>query len=327
MPSRILRQQAPGQTGDQSHTPAPQTQAPSPHQGVDNQFLAALLTGQERLDGQAEPFLAMGITFQRGMRGTLIEKMQRAIGAKPDGAFGPNTEARLIAYQKRNGLMDSGVVDQATWDQIEVDTRTLKDLKGEEAFAEMWDKHPHNYQDDPSQNTSSDDLVEELGMAEGSVPNTCALRMSTMMNRMGGDISLTKEMGKEAGLDEMRRGGLYMPKVDDKETLSEKDRVILSAREMWTYWEKHRGPPDFVWPDDGRFKTAEEAEKGAEEVEKVASSKKGFVAFDKIFGYSGTGHVDLFDGAKLSDAGKWYPSQRIMLWYVADTAEDVRTQG
>ncbi|MBX2799419.1 MAG: hypothetical protein KTR31_17215 [Myxococcales bacterium] len=287
--------------------------------------MAALLSGRERLDGEAEQYFAMGITFQQGMRGELVEDVQRAIGAHPDGVWGPGTQEVYEAWQKLHGLGETGVVDRADWTRVQRELRTIRDLSGEEDFAEMWEKHPHNYLDDPSQNTSSDDLVADLGMAEGSVPNTCALRLSTMMNRLGGGIALSTGKAREAGLHRMREGGLYTPRVDDQETPSKKDRVILSAREMWTYWEKHRGPPDFVWPERGRFKTAEEAATGAQEAMEQAKGRKGVVAFDKIFGYSGTGHVDLFDGVDLSDTTDWYPSQRIMLWYVVDIAEDVDT--
>ncbi|MFT7518189.1 MAG: hypothetical protein ACI9MC_000319 [Kiritimatiellia bacterium] len=294
------------------------TAGQSSQQGGENQFLASLLSGKERLDGDAAMYFRNGIKFVVGMSGKLIERMQKAIGAGADGAFGPKTLAKLKAFQLQYGLPETGEVDEATWAAVVSETSTLANLEGEEDFARMWEAHPHNYQSDSSQDTSSDDLVEELGMAEGSVSNTCALRMSTMMNRIGGDVALDTGKAREAGLDKMRQGGLYMPKVTDPKSEGKKDRVILSAKEMWTYWEKHRGPPDLVWPPRGRYKTEEEAKEGAKEVELEASSKKGFVAFDRIFGYAGTGHVDLFDGTTLSDANEWYPSQRIMLWYVAD---------
>jgi hypothetical protein len=40
------------------------------------------------------------------------------------------------------------------------------------------------------------------------------------------------------------------------------------------------------------------------------------VAFDKIFGYGGSGHVDIFNGETLSDSSSWYASQQIKLWIV-----------
>ena len=137
-----------------------------------------------------------------------------------------------------------------------------------------------------------------------------------MLNRMGSDTAIDPSKAREAGLDKMRAGGLFLARLNDPKTDSSKDRAILSAKEMWTYMEHHRGPPDAVWPPRGRYKNAEEARKGAEEVEEAVRGKKGFVAFDKILTYGGSGHVDLFDGQQLSD-GEWYASERIMLWFIA----------
>jgi len=280
-------------------------------------LLAELLSGDKLLDGEAGSYFSSGITFQKGMRGELVKTVQSAIGAGADGAFGPATEAKLKAFQKKHGLAVTGAVDETTWAIILTARGSggLADLKGEDDFARMWAAHPHNYQDDYSQNTSSEDLRTQLGLTERDAENTCALRMSTMLNRLGDDTALTTERGRQAGLDKMRSGGLYMPSVKDAETANTKDRVILSAKEMWTYIEHHRGAPDEEWPARGRYKNAEEAQAGADALEASMSGKKGLVAFDKIFGYGGSGHVDLFDGQKLSD-GSWYPSEKIRIWYV-----------
>jgi hypothetical protein len=90
---------------------------------------------------------------------------------------------------------------------------------------------------------------------------------------------------------------------------------------MWTYLQKHFRKADQVFPPRGRWKTAEEFDQawnqGDAPLRNQIASKKGIVAFDKIFGYGGTGHVDIFDGTRLSDAPAWYPSQQIQVWYVA----------
>jgi len=53
------------------------------------------------------------------------------------------------------------------------------------------------------------------------------------------------------------------------------------------------------------------------EIRPVVSGKRGIVAFDKLLtGYTGSGHVDLFDGEKLSDSNEWYPCQKLHLWYI-----------
>lgn len=304
----------------QTQQPAPQTAAQTAGQaaGRSNAFLADLLAGRARLDGNAEDWFSRGVRFQRGMKGDLVKQVQAAIGAGADGAFGPKTETLLKQFQKARGMQETGAVDRATWDRV---VAAGPMLQGEQDFAKMWGNHPHNYQADASQNTSSEALRTDLGLKESDAPNTCALRMSTMFNRLGGEHALTQDKGKAAGLDKMRAGGLYMPKVNDKQTAGAEDRVILSAKEMWTYIEHKRGRPDLVWPAPGagradRYKTAEEAQQGVEELKQQLIGKKGFIAFDKIFGYGGSGHIDLFDGLTLSDANEFYPSQQIKVWFV-----------
>ncbi len=302
--------QLPQQTQTTAQQVGPTTQGNNAGSGL----RALLLSGKERLDGEAESYFAQGIRFQRGMRGELVKQVQTAINAGSDGVFGAQTEAQLKIFQKAQGLPDSGTVDRATWEKLKTAKKTKK-LQGEEDFAKMWAAHPHNYREDSSENTSSAALIQELGLKDSDAPNTCALRMSTMFNRLGGGHELTVEKAKAAGLDKMRVGGLYMPKVTDKKSAGAEDRVLLSAKEMWTYIEKERGKPDLVFPPTGRYVNEEEANKGAKAVEAAIAGKKGFIAFDKIFGYGGSGHVDLFDGNSFSD-GSLYSAQQTKIWFV-----------
>lgn len=177
--------------------------------------------------------------------------------------------------------------------------------KGEEAFQEMWDAHPHNDGYGPAEDTSSEEVRGEHGLP-AYIDNTCAVRLSIMLNGIGETITPAKT--KAAGIE---RKPHYSPKT--------KQYYILAAREMWTYLSKYYRAPDVTFPPNGKryadreeFMTAFEAD-----VKPLLAGKKGIVAFDKIFGYGGTGHVDLFDGEALSDAADWYASQRLMLWYVS----------
>ncbi len=177
--------------------------------------------------------------------------------------------------------------------------------KGEEGFDKMWDAHPHNYQDDPAENTSSESILDDHGLP-AYVTNTCATRLSIMLNDIGETITPAKT--KAAGIE---RKPEYSKKT--------KQYYIISAREMWTYLSAHFRKADVTFPANGkRFKDETEFQDAFDkEVKPLLAGKKGIVAFDKIFTYSGTGHVDLFDGESLSDSGTWYPSQRLMLWYIA----------
>jgi N-acetylmuramoyl-L-alanine amidase len=57
-----------------------------------------------------------GRVIKYGMTGKDVERIQRAVGATPvDGVFGPGTEAKVKAYQKRMGLVADGLVGEKTW--------------------------------------------------------------------------------------------------------------------------------------------------------------------------------------------------------------------
>lgn len=50
-----------------------------------------------------------------GAQGNAIAALQRAIGAEPDGDFGPLTTKALKRWQRAHAIAASGVVDAATW--------------------------------------------------------------------------------------------------------------------------------------------------------------------------------------------------------------------
>jgi hypothetical protein len=128
-----------------------------------------------------------------------------------------------------------------------------------------------------------------------------------MFNGMGGKYAITRKKAAKVGIKRSRVP--YSKKT--------KHYYIVSAREMWKYVTHWFGKPHQQFPKRGRYKTEAKATTGVEkEVMPVAKSKKGIVAFEKIYGYSGSGHVDIFNGETLSDSDMWYPSKRIKLWYV-----------
>lgn len=179
---------------------------------------------------------------------------------------------------------------------------------GKKGFEQMWAAHPHNYLDDPSQNTDSATLLQEVGLP--TTWNTCAIRLSRMLNKIG--LKITPAKVQAAGI---ARAPYYSRKT--------KEYLILSAKEMWTYLAKNFRKADVIFPAANKtYKDAEDFQKGFEkDIAPYVKSRKGIVAFEKIFSYSGTGHVDLFDGMKLSDAPDWYPSMRVHLWIVAVSEE------
>ena len=51
-------------------------------------------------------------------KGPNVEKLQKALGIKVDGNFGEGTELAVKKYQKKNGLVQDGVVGPDTWAKI-----------------------------------------------------------------------------------------------------------------------------------------------------------------------------------------------------------------
>jgi len=56
--------------------------------------------------------------LMRGATGADVALVQKVIGVTADGAFGPRTEAALKAWQTRNGVRATGVLDLPTWSKL-----------------------------------------------------------------------------------------------------------------------------------------------------------------------------------------------------------------
>lgn len=57
---------------------------------------------------------AEGTCLRIGSRGSMVGEIQRSLGLKIDNDFGPMTFAAVIAYQKKEGLNPTGIVDPRT---------------------------------------------------------------------------------------------------------------------------------------------------------------------------------------------------------------------
>lgn len=53
--------------------------------------------------------------IKRGSKGKIVKVWQAVLGVEIDGSFGPDTEKKTKALQKKLGLTQTGVVDKATW--------------------------------------------------------------------------------------------------------------------------------------------------------------------------------------------------------------------
>ncbi|WP_416673220.1 peptidoglycan-binding domain-containing protein [Egbenema bharatensis] len=57
---------------------------------------------------------ASGIYLRRGMAGPEVARLQRALGIRADGLFGPQTKSAVIAFQRACGLAVDGVAGPQT---------------------------------------------------------------------------------------------------------------------------------------------------------------------------------------------------------------------
>ena len=59
-------------------------------------------------------------TLRKGSRSIAVKFMQERIGASADGIFGRNTKARLVKWQRANGLVADGVCGPQTWGRLQL---------------------------------------------------------------------------------------------------------------------------------------------------------------------------------------------------------------
>lgn len=63
-----------------------------------------------------------GMVLARSSTGPVVTAVQQAIGTTADGSFGPVTQAAVTAYQAAHGVLQTGIVDAATWRALLADT-------------------------------------------------------------------------------------------------------------------------------------------------------------------------------------------------------------
>ncbi len=74
--------------------------------------------GVDMLGGGGLVFDYPGKPVVKGSKGPDVALVQAIVGAKPDGDFGPRTEALVKAWQAKNGLKADGIVGPVTWDKM-----------------------------------------------------------------------------------------------------------------------------------------------------------------------------------------------------------------
>ena len=61
------------------------------------------------------PPVSARLVLRRGSSGEDVRLLQRSLGIAADGAFGPQTHAAVVAFQKSRSLLPDGVVGRMTW--------------------------------------------------------------------------------------------------------------------------------------------------------------------------------------------------------------------
>jgi hypothetical protein len=59
--------------------------------------------------------------LRQGDNGEAVKKLQRVLGIKDDGDFGPMTKKSVIAFQKKSHLSADGIVGKNTWENLDTD--------------------------------------------------------------------------------------------------------------------------------------------------------------------------------------------------------------
>lgn len=77
-------------------------------------YAARMESAYRRLTGRASPEV-----LRLGARGAAVRRLQSAIGAEADGAFGPETDIAVRQFQTANSLRVDGIVGAATWAALE----------------------------------------------------------------------------------------------------------------------------------------------------------------------------------------------------------------
>lgn len=64
--------------------------------------------------------------LKKGSKGEAVKQLQKILGCRPDGVFGPTTENLVKEWQKAHGLVVDGIVGDKTWAAM-MDTSRLND--------------------------------------------------------------------------------------------------------------------------------------------------------------------------------------------------------
>lgn len=80
--------------------------------------LEALMNGGTVAPAAPTPTAPVLSMLRKGDRGDSVRRLQRILGIKADGQFGPNTDAAVRSFQREQGLDQDGAVGPRTWAEL-----------------------------------------------------------------------------------------------------------------------------------------------------------------------------------------------------------------
>jgi hypothetical protein len=86
---------------------------------IDNPNPPPLIPAVEPVAAATAPAGAPRPTLRRGAQGDLVKWLQARVGTKPDGDFGPGTEAAVRRFQSAQGMVPDGIVGPKSWKALD----------------------------------------------------------------------------------------------------------------------------------------------------------------------------------------------------------------
>jgi len=77
------------------------------------------------------------MVLKKGSKGPEVKELQKFLGVTADGIFGAHTEALVMAYQEKEGLMPDGIVGPNTWGKMGLATTDLSESSKTEPTSQM----------------------------------------------------------------------------------------------------------------------------------------------------------------------------------------------
>jgi putative chitinase len=114
--------------------------------------------------------------LKRGSKGEDVKKLQIRLGLTPDkgvSIFGPKTEASVKEWQRSNGLLDNGIIDDLAWDKLFGESGAPKSIK------------PSNFKLDKLKGHIPDSVISQIPETAAKFNITNTLRLAHFLAQCG----------------------------------------------------------------------------------------------------------------------------------------------